>query len=119
MAFIPLHTQVLPGWIDRYDEGDLLNAQPALDLFFALDRVANVLEAFKVDQSIKFVFRSKAGANSYLVLAHAPNEVACHSRVKRLGTVAHDVDKIDLGRKHLQISPGHRMSDCRCPVCDE
>src|SRR5271166_2703904 len=101
--FAPLHTQILPGWVDRYDEGDFPNAQPALDSFFALNGIANVLESFKIHQAIKFVLRSKAGADPHFVLAHPANEVASDSRVKRLRAIRHDVDEINLGRSHLQL----------------
>jgi hypothetical protein len=49
--------QVLPGWIRGLDQRDLLLPGPAFQFFFTSDRVADVLEEFKVDQAIDVVER--------------------------------------------------------------
>jgi hypothetical protein len=63
-ALIPLLTQVLPLWIDRNDQCNLLNPQQTFNLLLALNRVTDILEALKVNQAVELVLRCETGANS-------------------------------------------------------
>src|ERR1700733_13193878 len=55
-------------------------------------------------------FRGKTGASPHFVLAHSPDEIVCHVRIKRLGPVSHDVDEVDSRLTHpLPLC----VDDCR------
>ena len=51
----PFEAEVIQGWILRDDQRDLLDSQPAFDLFFSGNRIFHVLEAFSVNQAIELV----------------------------------------------------------------
>jgi hypothetical protein len=104
MMFIPLPAQVSPRRIDRNDQGNLLDSQPALYSFLAFDRVVNILEALKICKAIELVFRGEAGTSSRFVFAHSANEIVRNARVERFRPVGHDVDEICSGGVHRRDS---------------
>src|SRR5271169_3854337 len=57
MLFEPLPAQVFPLRIHGHHQRDFLDPEPALDSLLAFDGIANVLEAFEINQTIQFVFR--------------------------------------------------------------
>ena len=59
VALIPLLTQVLPLWIDRNDQRNLLNPQQTFNLLLALNRVTDILEALNVNQAASLYFAAK------------------------------------------------------------
>jgi hypothetical protein len=69
-GLVPLLAKVPPCRIYRHDKRNLLDTQPALDSLFALDRVANVFEAFEVHQTVDFVFRGETGACTSFMFPH-------------------------------------------------
>jgi hypothetical protein len=57
---IPFSTQIAPCRILFDNQSNFLDPQPAFDLFLAGDRIADILKALEVYQSVQFVFRAEA-----------------------------------------------------------
>lgn len=110
MPFVPLHTQILPRRIDRHDQSDLLDPQPAFDLVLALDRIMDILEALEVNQPIKLVLRRKTRSACGLMLPHSLDQVPRNPCVHRLRPVRHE-DEISPGLAHnaLSLAPMERV----------
>ncbi len=75
MMLAPGRPQVPPRRIDGDDQSDLLHPQPALDSPFALDGIANVLEALKISQAIELVLRGEPGASPGFMLPYPANDL--------------------------------------------
>jgi len=99
-ALKPLQTQIPPGGIHRHNQGNLLNPQPSLDLFLALNCLVHIFITFKINKPIQFVLRSKLRPNPKLVSPDARDEIARDPGVKRLRAIRHDVDKVSLWLAH-------------------
>ena len=117
--FVPLLAQVRPRRIDRNDQGNLLDPQPAFDSLLALDRVVDILEAFKIYEAIELIFRGEAGTDPHFVLTHPADEIVGNARVESFRPVGHDVDEVCFGGAHRQSSYPVRWQSCYAAVCDE
>ena len=93
-SFIPLFGQVLPCWIERLDQIDLLAAAPALDLLLSRNCVTNLAKLLIVDQSRDVVSFGKAVDKLMFVLINAPLQVAGHASVERACSTGHDIDVV-------------------------
>src|SRR5713101_7664679 len=58
-------------------------APPALNLFFARDRLPRIIQILVVNQSIYFVFFCEAFDLAVLVFPYAPNQAVCDARVEK------------------------------------
>src|SRR4051812_34029876 len=97
---VPTLTQILPGWIHRDDQGDLLQPCPTLHLLLARNRVVDVLERFVKGQNVHPVPAGETFELSGFVLPNTMSKVACHSNVKSARTVRHDVSVAEFSRTH-------------------
>ena len=62
--------------IDRANEVELLRAPPAFELFFPGDRCANIVVAFKVEQTLAAIGCSETFPRALLMLHDAQIKVA-------------------------------------------
>jgi hypothetical protein len=77
------------------DERDLLHAQPALQLFFPRDCIADVLEALEVDEAVDLVTGGEGGwIGGGFVGGDACSEVVGYSDVEATGSAGEDVDVV-------------------------
>src|SRR5213594_1653902 len=86
--------QVLPRRVTRFDQADLPSTNPALDLFFARNGVANVREPLEIDQPDDFVLAREAGDEALLVLIDPPDEVVGDASVQYTRATGHDVHAV-------------------------
>ena len=93
-GLFPLVTQILPGWVGGFDEGDLFAAEPAFDLFFSGDGVACIVEGLEVYQAGDVVFLGETGDEFVFVLVDATLKLAGDAGVEGTGGAAHDVDEV-------------------------
>jgi hypothetical protein len=122
MSLVPLLAQIFPGWIDRNDESNFLDAQPALDTLLAFDGVVNVFESLEINKPVEFVFCGEFRAGSCLVFTDPPREIVGDAYVQSPRTVRHDVDKIHRSfawwfPAALEL-PGLRMTNLGTHVSD-
>jgi hypothetical protein len=66
---VPAFAQVFPIWIQRNNQGHLLDSKQAFDLLLARDCIVNV--AFEVDPTVDLVARRKTGMGTILVFEDA------------------------------------------------
>jgi hypothetical protein len=104
VAPVPLLNQIPPFWIDGNDQIDFLAAEPALDLLLALDRVADIFNAFELYQPMNPILGREAGPKSRLVLSHSLNQIAGDAGVERLRSIRHDVSEVCSWRTWLHRS---------------
>jgi hypothetical protein len=89
---VPFRTQIAPGRILGNDQRDLPDSQPAFDLFFARDRIADVFKALSIDQAVEFVLFAKFRTDPPFVLPSASDQIVGNTRLEGLGPVTHDVN---------------------------
>src|SRR6266849_5617463 len=77
----PVVRQVLPCGIFLLDQPRLSCANPALELLFAGDGVANITELLEVNQPRDVVLAREASREAALVLINPPHEVVGDARV--------------------------------------
>jgi hypothetical protein len=99
-------SQILPTRVHFLNQRDFLLAPPAFYLSFAPFGLAYVAVLFIIEESMTSILLSKAIYGSGLMLADAPIEEACHSRVKRSGAASHDVNP---ERVVVTVSHGAKM----------
>jgi hypothetical protein len=73
----PLDAQIPPVWIERLNQGDLLDAQPALDLLLSRDGQTNVTERLKIDEFLDVVARGKSGHVPFAMLRDWLKSTTC------------------------------------------
>jgi hypothetical protein len=93
--------------IDRANEVELLFAPPAFELFFPSDSVADVFAAFKVEQALAPIFRSKTFERALLMLHNSQRQVAGDANVKRTCIAA---ENVDVATGHSKMLASSRFS---------
>src|SRR6266481_1355309 len=88
----PGRTQVLPFRIHRPDKVELLLAEPALNLRFAIDRICSAVELLEIHKPRYAIPAGEAGCLSMLVLVYTADEVIGYARVKCGRLTGHDVN---------------------------
>ena len=102
--------EVEPGWVLRDDEGDLLYAEPAFDLFFTGDGLLDELEAFEVDEAVNFVAGSEGlWVGCGLVFADADFKVAGYAGVEVVEGVGENVDVLVVILHEVVRPPGRLL----------
>src|ERR1022692_1227999 len=71
LRFVPLGCQILPAGVLAFDQPHFLFAAPALELFLAIDRICNVIEAFPIYEASAIVVVGEALADVILMLPDA------------------------------------------------
>jgi hypothetical protein len=84
--------QILPSWIERFNECDFLRPKPALDLLFPSDGAGGAPVRLKPKKFCHIVGSCKPRGSLCLVFGHAAHEVVCHSGVQDAGFAGKDVD---------------------------
>ena len=84
----------MPMRIHAFDQGDLLATSPALDFFFARDRLRGIDEQLVIDQASKVVAAGETRVELILVFENPAGKIPRNSRVQevRARIVGHDVD---------------------------
>ena len=81
----PILGQVVPGWIHTYNQLDLFDFSPSLELLLASNRNTHALEFFKIDKPVKFVPAGEAPFEGPgLMFIYTLSDVAGDAGVKRL-----------------------------------
>jgi hypothetical protein len=89
-----LKEKVFPGWVGALDELDLAAAEPALQFFFAGDRVNDVCEGFEVDEAINLVFPGVPVVGAFAVLRDSDHQAIGDADVEISGAARDDVHEI-------------------------
>jgi len=89
---LPICCEVLPGWIDGFDQSQLLFPIPVFEFLFAGYRVEDVGEVFVIDEAVYVVTGGECAGSFSLVLRHAYANVVCHPDVKIERAAGEDVD---------------------------
>src|SRR6185369_12643751 len=75
------------------DESDLPCARPVFQVFLALDREADVVEVFDMNETLQAVFAREALREIRMVLNHALREIAGDADIQRaVWAIGEDVD---------------------------
>ena len=110
----PAFSQVLPFWIHRLDQRNLLFARPSFDLFFPANSGADVAERFVIDQSVNVVPAGEPKSLFALVLQRPPVQAVGDPGVERSGKAGKDVNVIEaLLAEHERKGNGSILSDKR------
>jgi hypothetical protein len=98
----PRFRQIVPVWIHRFDQANLLASTPSLDFFLAIDRRVGIDEAFVIDEAGEVVTAREAGDEFVFVLEGTMGQVAGDAGVQDMGarSVRHDVNIEALGLEH-------------------
>src|SRR5688500_9089001 len=91
---LPPCREVSPSRIGGFDQGDLLRAQPAFDLFLASDRRSNVRRRLGVHEPPYHVAAGETRGGAQPVVQHAAVNVVCDPDVKRPRTVGENIDEV-------------------------
>jgi len=82
-----------PLWVQRFDQCVFLVAAPALNFFFASDRIARVVEILVVNKPIRLVRLCKASDFRILMLPHPTHEVVSDAGVQNdAAAIGHHVN---------------------------
>lgn len=73
--------KVIPFGIHAVNEPDLPRARPMLDRFFTLDCVADVVEAFVIDEQFQSVELGEALDQPFAMLVGTAWQIACHAGI--------------------------------------
>jgi len=98
----PLFRQVLPRRVLRFDQMNLLLSPPALELFLARDRIANIAEDLVPDQTVNVVPCSKALEGVFPVLPHPPLEIVSDTHVELVRPAGENVGRVAM-LSHIAI----------------
>src|ERR1039457_2072587 len=105
----PFCAEVVPPWVCRAYEVQLLSAAPAFQFLFARDCLVRASEFFEVQQSRHPIMRSEARRRTNLVLQGASHEVAGDSDIENARPAAHEVGVVDSWLLHR-----HQMRGSLC-----
>ena len=94
--------------IERFDQGDLSGAEPALDLFFTGDGGADVAESLHVDEFAGALTGRKARDLMLLVLQDTSLDVVGDTGVEDAGCAGHDVDVVGPGVDRVHGDEGEK-----------
>ena len=78
---IPRFGQVLPIWVTRFNERDLLAPQPAFDLFFSSNCGVDVFGDLVIHQLCDVVLFGKSLRQYMTMLVYSPHEVISYAYV--------------------------------------
>src|SRR5262249_18503427 len=93
--FPPSFSQVLPLWIHRLDQSNLLFASPALDFLFPTNRRPHVREDFVIDQLVDIILAGEPGGLLALMLQSAVVDAVGDAGVKRAGKARQNVHVVE------------------------
>src|SRR5579884_101606 len=96
MLAFPALAQVVPAWIHRFDQRDLLLASESFQLLLTSDRRLDVVIAFVINQTMASVLLREAFEGAGFVLANARLQVAGYSDVEHAGKARHDVHGVEV-----------------------
>ena len=82
MMLEPLNAQVAPHRIHSNDQSNFLDPQPTLNHFLPLNRIPNILEPFKINQTIQFVSSSEIRSPAFFMLAHLAYQIIRNANVQ-------------------------------------
>src|SRR5882762_10366886 len=94
MSFVPSVTQVVPRRIHRNNQLHLLNPQPAFDPLLAVNRVAHIVKALVINESINLVALAEFRTVPKLVFPNSPVKIIGNSDVKGLGAIGQDTNAV-------------------------
>src|SRR5882762_6714568 len=94
MSFVPSVTQVVPRRIHRNNQLHLLNPQPAFDPLLAVNRVAHIVKALVINESINLVALAEFRTVPKLVFPNPPVKIIGNSDVKGLGAIGQDINAV-------------------------
>jgi len=96
----PFLCQILPAWVECFNESNLLLPPPTFQLLLAIDRLSNIIKALEVKEAIATVLAGELLKLTALVVQNSPVEIVGHSNVKSTRAAADDVDPIFLLVRH-------------------
>jgi hypothetical protein len=100
----PFLCQVLPAWVECFNQSDLLLPPPTFQLPLAIDGFSNIIKALELNETIATVLAGKPLKLTALVVQNSPVEIVGHSNVKGARAAADDVDAIFLVVRHSLLA---------------
>jgi len=90
----PFLCQILPAWVECFNQSNLLLPPPTFQLLLAIDGFSNIIEALELNEAIATVLAGKSFRLATLVVQDSPVEIVGHSNVKGARAAADDVDAV-------------------------
>src|SRR6266545_4073342 len=90
----PVLGQIFPGGVTTFDQADLPQPLPALDLLFARNGVPDVWKFLEVYEPGDAILAGEPRDEASFVLVHAPRQVIRYSGIEHPGATGHDVDVV-------------------------
>src|SRR5579863_6054383 len=88
----PFLCQILPAWVECFNQSNLLLPPPTFQLLLAIDGFSNIIIALEVNEAIATVLAGKPLKLTALVVQNSPLEIVGHSNVKGTRAASDDVD---------------------------
>ena len=105
-------TQILPVAIGRFDQCDLLTAQPAFDLLFAMDRAPDIPENFVMHQASDVISRGETRNELPSMLEDSSLQVVGDAGIQGPRWASHDVHVVGF----IRADPHHSLCGTAPPV---
>ena len=100
----PFLSQILPAWVECFNQSNLLLPPPTFQLLLAIDGFPNIIKALEVNEAIATVLASEPLKLTALVVQNSPVKIVGHSNVKSTRATADDVDAIFLVVRHSLLT---------------
>ena len=125
--------QIAPVRIFSDDKSELPGTRPMLDVFFSLERDADIVVPLDIDQPLQSIALRKALGHAFPVFPNAPREITRDTNVESTArSVRQDVEPSALhqisisrtgscGNVRLdgRVKPGHDVTTSTCPDAAE
>src|SRR5712664_14922 len=90
----PVLGQIFPGGVTTFDQADLPQPLPALDLLLARNGVPDVCKLLEVDEPGDAIFAGEPRDEASFVFVHAPRQVIRYPGIEHPRATGHDVDVV-------------------------
>jgi hypothetical protein len=90
----PFLCQILPAWVECFNQSDLLPPPPTFQVLLAIDCFSNIIKALEINEAIATVLASEPLKLTALVVQNSPVKIVGHPNVKSPRAAADDVDAV-------------------------
>ena len=99
----PTFRQVLPGWIQTFNQRDALRSRACFDLLFSCDRAVDIAKGLVINETVDIVSFCEDVHSSAFMFQGSTQDVVGHSRVQVQRPAGHNVDVVASLTVQLQI----------------
>jgi hypothetical protein len=115
--WIPLSTEVLPRRIYRFDQRNLLGAQPAFEFLFSVDRGAHLYKSFESDQAVAVIASRESATKFQFVFEDAAAQVTGDAYVESAASACDDVGEVRVPGHTTTIAEWETRGECYGSRC--